>query len=154
MMMDLKAFLLQNLAKECTENYFALYCSITLFQYLYDERIYLLQYVPSLRAFTDQSQTLILNCSTNKPTSFKGLPFCGGSTQGIEEDRKHCLKQLSSHLQRIMKRKLFFRIKIKNNIIKICLEICLEICLWEQFMSVVNFKCRRSRTLFSLLKFH
>lgn len=123
MMMDLKAFLLQNLVKECTENYFALYCSITLFQYLYDERMYLLRYVPSPRAFTDQSQALILNCSTNKPTSFKGLPFCGGSTQGTEEDRKYCLKQLSSQLQRIMKRKLSFRIKSKNNIIKICLEI-------------------------------
>jgi len=64
-----------------------------------------------------------MNYSNNEPTSFKDLPFCGGSTQDTEDARKYCLKQLPSQLQRTMKRKSSFGIKNKNNTIKICLEI-------------------------------
>lgn len=38
MLMDLKAFYLQNMVREGTENYFALYCSVILC--LYEKSIY------------------------------------------------------------------------------------------------------------------
>lgn len=75
------------------------------------------------------------NCrpdSTNEPKSFKGLLFVESRHKDTEGASKYCLKELSSQLQRIMKKKnSSFGIKSKNKIIKICLEIQARHFTWN-----------------------
>lgn len=80
MVLDLKVFLLENITREGTENYFALYCSIILC--LYDKSMHLMVSVLNPRVCAGQS--VVLNKeSLQWPNKFERLGCLWKQSPGI-----------------------------------------------------------------------